>query len=40
MKQKAGSLKKLTRLTNPWQIWLKWDWKRPKLVKSEMIKGR
>jgi hypothetical protein len=27
-------LEKQTRVTNPWQIWLKWGGKRPTLVKS------
>jgi hypothetical protein len=29
-------LKKQTRLTDPWQTWLKWGEKKPKSVKSEM----
>jgi hypothetical protein len=37
MKQKAGSLKKQIRLTDPW---LKCGEKNPKSVKSEMQKGR
>jgi hypothetical protein len=39
MKQKVGSLKKQTRLTDPWQTWLKRGDKKPKLVKSGMQKG-
>jgi hypothetical protein len=40
MKQKADSLKKQTRLTSPWQIWLTLGGKRPKLIKLETKKGR
>jgi hypothetical protein len=32
MKHKVFFLKKLTRLTSPGQIWLKWGGKRPKLM--------
>jgi hypothetical protein len=33
-------LKKLIRLTDPWQTWLKWGEKKPNSVKSEMQMGR
>jgi hypothetical protein len=39
MKQKSGSLKRQTILTNPWQMWLEWGCKRPKLIKVEMKQG-
>jgi hypothetical protein len=40
MKQKAGSLKKSIRLTDPWQTRLKQGEKKPKSIKSEMQKRR
>jgi hypothetical protein len=39
IKQKAGSLKTSTKLKDPWQIWLEWGGKRPKVVKSETKRG-
>jgi hypothetical protein len=39
MKQKVGSLKRLTRLTKPYPIWQNGGGKRPKVIKSEIKKG-